>query len=52
MYFQHQLPIDPSQIARLRERIGETDYEFMPGLTVNAWLAINSSSVLMAWKIP
>ncbi len=33
-YFQHQLPIDPSQMTRFRKRIGEAGCEFMLGLTI------------------
>lgn len=35
-YFQHQLPIDPSQMTRFRKRIGDTGCEFMLGLTIQA----------------
>ncbi len=37
-YFSHRLPIDPSQMTRFRQRIGETGCEWMPGLTVQAGL--------------
>ncbi len=33
-YFQHQPPIDPSQMTRFRKRIGEAGCEFMLGLTI------------------
>ncbi len=39
LYFQHSLPIDPSQMTRFRKRIGEVGCEFMLGLTIQAGLA-------------
>ena len=39
VYFQHHLPIDPSQMTRFRKRIGETGCEFMLGLTIHAGIA-------------
>lgn len=44
-YFQHSLPIDPSQMTRFRRRIGETGCEFMLGLTIHAGLATQTVSV-------
>src|SRR6267154_1820076 len=47
-YFSHRLPIDPSQMTRFRKRIGESGYEWMLQLTVQAGLAtktIKSSSL-------
>ena len=38
-YFRHEMPIDPSQMTRFRDRIGETGCEFMLGLTVLAGIA-------------
>lgn len=35
-YFRHTLPIDPSQMTRFRDRIGEEGCEYMLGLTVVA----------------
>ena len=35
-YFQHQLPIDPSQMTRFRKRIGDTGCEFMLSMTIHA----------------
>jgi len=35
-YFRYTLPIDPSQMTRSRDRIGEEGCEYMPGLTVVA----------------
>lgn len=37
-YFSHRLPIDPSQMPRFRQRIGESGCEWMLGLTVRAGL--------------
>lgn len=37
-YFQHKLPIDPSQMTRFRNRIGEEGCEFMLGITVQTGL--------------
>jgi IS5 family transposase len=34
-YFRHTLPIDPSQMTRFRDRIGEQGCEFMLSLTVH-----------------
>lgn len=39
LYFQHSLPIDPSQMTRFRKRIGCAGCEFMLGLTIHAGLA-------------
>jgi len=44
LYFQHSLPIDPSQMTRFRKRIGETGCEFMLGLTIHAGLATKTVS--------
>lgn len=44
LYFQHSLPIDPSQMTRFRKRIGETGCEFMLGLTIRAGLATKTVS--------
>jgi len=35
-YFSHRFPIDPSQMTRFRQRIGESGCEWMLGLTVSA----------------
>jgi IS5 family transposase len=35
-YFQHQLPIDPSQMTRFRKRIGDAGCEFMLSMTIHA----------------
>lgn len=35
-YFRHEMPINPSQMTRFRERIGKEGCEFMLGLTVVA----------------
>lgn len=35
-YFRHAMPIDPSQMTRFRDRIGEEGCEFMFSLTVQA----------------
>ena len=43
-YFQHHLPIDPSQMTRFRKRIGDTGCEFMLGLTIKAGLATRTVS--------
>lgn len=43
-YFQHKLPIDPSQMTRFRTRIGEAGCEFMLGITVNAGIATKTVS--------
>lgn len=45
-YFQHEMPIHPSQMTRFRERIGEEGCEFMLGLTVVA--GINTKTVSRA----
>ena len=37
-YFRHEMPIDPSQMIRFRDRIGEDGCEFMLGLTVRTGL--------------
>ena len=37
-YFSHRPPIDPSQMTRFRQRIGESGCEWMLGLTVRAGL--------------
>lgn len=38
-YFRHQLPIDPSQMTRFRDRIGAEGCEYMLNLTVVAGVA-------------
>jgi IS5 family transposase len=43
-YFQHHLPIDPSQMTRFRKRIGDTGCQFMLGLTVKVGLATKTVS--------
>ena len=43
-YFQHQMPIDASQMTRFRKRIGEAGCEFMLGLTINAGIATKTVS--------
>lgn len=43
-YFQHQLPIDPSQMIRFRKRIGEAGCEFMLGLTIYVGIATRTVS--------
>jgi IS5 family transposase len=35
-YFRHEMPINPSQMTRFRDRIGEDGCEFMLGITVLA----------------
>ncbi len=45
-YFRHEMPINPSQMTRFRERIGEGGCEFMLGLTVVA--GINTKTVSKA----
>jgi IS5 family transposase len=37
-YFQHQLPIDPSQMTRFRTRLGEAGCEKLLQITINAGL--------------
>jgi len=37
-YFSHRFPIDPSQMTRFRQRIGESGCEWLLGLTVRAGL--------------
>jgi len=47
-YFQHQLPIDPSQMTRFRKRIGEAGCKFMRGLTIHVGIttrAVSASSL-------
>ena len=44
-YFQHHLPIDPSQMTRFRKRIGEAGCEFMLGLTVHTGIVTRTVSV-------
>lgn len=39
VYFQHALPIDPSQMTRFRQRIGEEGCEWLLKLTVDVGLA-------------
>ena len=39
VYFQHTLPIDPSQMTRFRQRIGEAGCEWLLKLTVEVGLA-------------
>ena len=48
-YFRHEMPIDPSQMTRFRDRIGETGCEFMLGLTVLAGIATNSIEASWRW---
>jgi IS5 family transposase len=43
-YFQHQLPIDPSQMTRFRKRIGEAGCEFMLGLTIQTGIITKTVS--------
>jgi len=43
-YFQHQLPIDPSQMTRFRKRIGEAGCKFMRGLTIHIGIATRAVS--------
>ncbi|BCT69125.1 IS5 family transposase [Nitrosospira sp. NRS527] len=45
-YFRHEMPINPSQMTRFRERIGKEGCEFMLGLTVVA--GINTKTVSRA----
>jgi IS5 family transposase len=45
-YFRHEMPINPSQMTRFRERIGKEGCEFMLGLTVVA--GINTQTVSKA----
>jgi hypothetical protein len=42
--FQHQLPIDPSQMTRFRKRIGDAGCEFMRGLTNKAGIVTKTVS--------
>lgn len=44
-YFQHRMPIDPSQMTRFRKRIGEAGCEFMLGLTIRTGLETRTVSV-------
>jgi IS5 family transposase len=44
-YFRHEMPINPSQMTRFRDRIGEDGCEFMLGLTVLAGIATKTVSV-------
>ena len=37
-YFRHTLPIDPSQMTRFRDRVGEEGCEYMLGLTIRTGL--------------
>lgn len=43
-YFRHEMPINPSQMTRFRDRIGESGCEFMLGLTVLAGIATKTVS--------
>lgn len=43
-YFQHQLPIDPSQMTRFRKRIGDAGCEFMLGLTIKVGIVTKTVS--------
>ena len=43
-YFRHTLPIDPSQMTRFRERVGDAGCEFMLKLTVKAGLETRTLS--------
>lgn len=38
-YFRHTMPIDPNQMTKFRDRIGEEGCEFMLSLTVLAGIA-------------
>ena len=44
-YFRHEMPINPSQMTRFRDRIGETGCEFMLGLTVLAGIETKTVGV-------
>ena len=44
-YFRHEMPINPSQMTRFRDRIGEDGCEFMLGLTGVATQTVASSSL-------
>jgi len=43
-YFRHEMPINPSQMTRFRDRIGEEGCEFMLGLTVVAGIETKTVS--------
>ena len=43
-YFRHEMPINPSQMTRFRDRIGEAGCEFMLGLTVLAGIETRTVS--------
>lgn len=43
-YFRHEMPINPSQMTRFRDRIGEAGCEFMLGLTVLAGIETKTVS--------
>jgi IS5 family transposase len=43
-YFWHAVPIDPSQMTRFRDRVGDAGCEFMLGLTIQAGLKTRSVS--------
>ena len=43
-YFRHEMPINPSQMTRFRDRIGEEGCEFMLGLTVVAGIKTKTVS--------
>ncbi len=44
-YFQHRMPIDPSQMTRFRKRIGEAGCEFMLGLTIRTGIETKTVTV-------
>ena len=43
-YFRHTLPIDPSQMTRFRDRVGDVGCEFMLELTIQVGLKTRSVS--------
>ena len=43
-YFRHEMPIDPSQMTRFRDRVGDKGCEFMLGLTVQTGLETRTVS--------
>ncbi|NDU91650.1 MAG: IS5 family transposase [Ferrovum sp.] len=43
-YFRHEMPINPSQMTRFRDRIGEAGCEFMLGTTVLAGIETKTVS--------
>lgn len=44
-YFLYRLPIDPSQLTRFRQRIGESGCEFLLSLTVSAGVQTKAVSI-------